>query len=87
MENEGQEDAPSVHHIPQGGHEGPGGGEIATNNRLISLSVGGKYPFVTHKKSKHLTQPAARNGEEISHNAVRKQPELCGRDSGLREEN
>lgn len=52
-----------------------------------SKVFGKNIPLSLKSYQKPLMQPAARNGEEISHNALRKQPELCGRDSGLREEN
>lgn len=35
---------------------------------------------------KHLMQSAARNSGDISNNFVHKQPELCGKDTGLRGE-
>ena len=53
-------------------------GDIAPNNRPISLSVWGKYPFVILcNKLQGMEKKQA----------GRKQPELCGGDSGLKEEN
>lgn len=75
----------NVHHIPQGGCEESVWGEIATNNRLwYRVVLRENIPSSLTRYQKHLTQPAANDGGKISNSSVRKQPELCGRDSGLR---